>query len=105
MALFCMVFGIAIFVFFVFGGYLLASALVMEGFMNILSGNAQFKFSDLFQLPTADTAGTFIICFLVLGFIGLMLGLGLFMNGLIYKKLETVERVARRRQKLAQREE
>lgn len=106
MALFCMVFGIVVFVFFLFGGYALASMLVMQGFINVISGSAQFKLSEFFQLPTATNAGTYVGCILVMGFIGLMLGLGLFMNGLIYRKLDTVEHITRRKaQRMSQREE
>ena len=96
MGIFCMVFGVVIFVAFLFAGYLLASALVMEGLLNVLNG-ASLKMSEFFQVPTADNIGTYLGCILVLGFIGLMIGLGVFMNGMIYNRMNNLEKVVRRR--------
>ena len=96
MGIFCMVFGIVIFVAFLFGGYLLASLLLMEGLLNVLSG-AAINLAGLFQLPTAQNIGTYLACMLVMGFIGLMIGLGVFMNGLVYNRTLRLEQVIRRR--------
>ena len=96
MGIFCMVFGIVIFVAFLFGGYLLASLLLMEGLLNVLSG-AAINLAGLFQLPTAENIGTYLACMLVCGFIGLMIGLGVFMNGLVYNRTMKLEYYIRRR--------
>lgn len=96
MGIFCMVFGVVIFIAFLFAGYLLASMLVMEGLLNVLSG-ASIKLSQLFQVPTADNIGTYLACILLLGFIGLMIGLGVFMNGMIYNRMNRLESIVRRR--------
>lgn len=96
MGIFCMVFGVVIFIAFLFAGYLLASMLVMEGLLNVLSG-ATIKLSQLFQAPTADNIGTYLACILLLGFIGLMIGLGVFMNGMIYNRMNRLESIVRRR--------
>ncbi|MGI6240269.1 MAG: hypothetical protein ACOYI5_11680 [Christensenellales bacterium] len=92
MALFCMILGGAVFASFLFGGYVLASLFMSQNFWNILGGTAQLSVSDMFRLPTAQTAGMFITWILFMGFIGLMIGMGIFMNGLNYRKLERIER-------------
>ena len=96
MGIFCMVFGIVIFIAFLFAGYLVASLLVMEGLLSVLSG-ASIQLAQLFQVPTADNIGTYLACILVMGFIGLMIGLGVFMNGMIYTRMNRLEYLIRRR--------
>ena len=96
MGIFCMVFGVVIFIAFLFCGYLLASLLVMEGLLNVLGG-ASISLSQLFQVPNAGNIGTYAACILLLGFIGLMIGLGVFMNGMIYNRMNKLEGIIRRR--------
>jgi hypothetical protein len=96
MGIFCMVFGVVIFIAFLFAGYLLASMLVMEGLLNVLSG-ASISLSQLFQVPNAGNIGTYAACIALLGFIGLMIGLGVFMNGMIYNRMNRLEGMIRRR--------
>ena len=91
MGIFCMIFGIVIFVAFLAFGYVFGSLMVMEGFLNVLSGAATIQMSDLFRLPGSDLP-TYIVCVAIFGFLGLLMGLGLFMNGLMYRKLGKIER-------------
>lgn len=96
MGIFCMVAGIVTFVAFIFTGYVWASMMLMSSFFNVLSGAVPLELSEIFKLPTAANASTYIIWIGIFGFLGLVIGLGMFMNGLIYKKLDNVERKVRR---------
>jgi hypothetical protein len=106
MALFLLIFGVAIFALFLTGGYVLASLLVSPDTWNAMAGTGSFKMSMFFQTPTAENFSTFLICVAVMGFIGLMVGLTFFVLGRVYQKMDSVERVSRRAiRKLAHPEE
>jgi hypothetical protein len=96
MALFLMIFGIAIFALFLVGGYALASLIVSPDTLNALTGNGPFKLSMFLQTPTAESAGRFVSCILVMGVIGLMVGFTFFMLGRVYRRMDDVERISRR---------
>ena len=96
MGTFCIVFGIVIFIAFVVVGHVFGTAMVMENFFNILGGTAEFAFTDFLKLPSADHMGTYLVCLAIFAFLGLMIGIGVFMNGVLYNKMNTVEYVARR---------
>ncbi len=96
MALFLLIFGVAIFALFLMGGYVLASLLVSPDTWNTLAGTGSFKMSMFFQAPTAENVGTFLSCIAIMGFIGLMIGLTFFVLGRVYQKMDSVERVSRR---------
>lgn len=106
MGTFCIVLGIIIFVAFLLLGYCVAAAFVMEGLWNILNGTLAFSIGDFFKLPTAETIGTYGVCLAIFGVLGLLFGLSVFMNGLVYnklnRKLRNVERIARRAGRKAQ---
>jgi hypothetical protein len=96
MALFLLIFGVAIFALFLLGGYALASMVVSPDTINALTGTGSFKLSMFFQAPNAHNLGTFVTCILIMGFIGLMIGLTFFVLGRVYQKMDSVERVSRR---------
>ena len=100
MGIFCIVLGIVIFVVFLAAGYAVASALVMEGLWNVISGTAVFRLSDFLQMPTAENMSTYLVCLIIFGVLGLLFALGVFMCGIVNnrlnKKLRSVERLARR---------
>lgn len=105
MALFLLIFGVAIFALFLLGGYVLASMIVSPDTINALTGTGSFKLSMFFQTPTAQNASTFISCVLIMGFIGLMIGLTFFVLGRVYQKMDSVERISRRAIRKASRPE
>lgn len=96
MALFLLIFGVAIFALFLAGGYVLASLLVSPDTWNALAGTGSFKMSMFFQTPSAENMSTFVTCIAVMGFIGLMVGLTFFVLGRVYQKMDSVERISRR---------
>jgi len=93
MGIFCMIFGGVVFVASLLGGYCLASALLIDG---LLLGGADVTLAQLFAAPNAENVNVYIICICVMGFIGLIIGLSLYMNGLIYNKVDKI-RLRRRR--------
>ena len=95
MGIFCIVFGIIIIVGFALMGHVSGIALGLDSFFNVLGGNAQLTIKDLL-IPNAEGLGTYFICLAVFLFLGLTIGLGLIMNGMVYNKLESVERISRR---------
>ena len=90
MGIFCMVFGVVIFLGFTGGGFLLANALISAPSTNAeASFYAGGSLTTFLGLPTTP-APYIVVC----AFIGLLIGLSLFMQGLTYQK---VCKVARRR--------
>ena len=85
MGIFCMVFGVVIFLGFTGGGFLLANALT-NAEASFYAGGSLTTFLGL---PTSP-APYIIVC----AFIGLLIGLSFFMQGLTYQK---VSKIARRR--------
>ena len=85
MGIFCMVFGVVIFLGFTGGGFLLANALISAPSSLGPSG----LMVDFIGIPS-DPAPYIILC----AFIGLLIGLSFFMQGLTYQK---VSKIARRR--------
>ncbi len=96
MALFLMIFGIAIFVLFLTGGYVLASLYFSTMTWNTMTGNSAAKLSTFFQWPSAENAGSFFTIVAAIGLIGLMFGLTFFFMGKLYQKMDSVEYVSRR---------
>ena len=96
MGTFCIVFGIIIFLAFLVVGHVFGAALVMENFFNILGGAAEFALADFLKFPAAENLPTYLICLVIFAFLGLMIGMGVFMNGILYNKMNTVEYLARR---------
>ena len=96
MGTFCIVFGITIFIVFLVVGHVFGTAMVMDNFFNILGGTAEFSISDFIALPSAEHLGTYLVCLIIFAFLGLMIGMGVFMNGILYNKMNTVEYLARR---------
>lgn len=96
MGTFCIVFGIVVFIAFLAVGHVLGTALVMENFFNILGGTAEFAFTDFLKLPAPENLSTYLVCLIIFAFLGLMIGIGVFMNGILYNKMNTVEYLARR---------
>ena len=85
MGIFCMVFGVVIFLGVTGGGFLLANALTSAEASFFASGSL----TTFLGLPTSP-APYIIVC----AFIGLLIGLSFFMQGLTYQK---VSKIARRR--------
>lgn len=96
MGTFCIVFGVLVFLAFLAMGHVLGTALVMENFFNILSGTAEFALADFLKLPAPEHLTTYLVCLGIFVFLGIMIGIGVFMNGILYNKMRTVEYVARR---------
>ena len=96
MGTFCIVFGIIVFIAFILVGHVFGTALVMENFFNILGGTAQFAIADFLKLPSPEHLTTYLVCLGVFVFLGIMIGIGVFMNGILYNKMNKVEYVARR---------
>ena len=96
MGIFCIVFGIIIIVGFALLGHVTGIALGLDSFFNVLGGNAQLSIMDFLKIPGADKLATYLVCLAIFLFLGLTIGLGLVMNGMVYNKLESVERISRR---------
>lgn len=92
MGLFCMILGGAIYAGFTLGGFMLASALMSDKFVNWYIGHETMAFSEFFQFPSGGETAKFLIIWGFISFIGLMAGLSLFMNGMIYNKVNRLKR-------------
>lgn len=96
MGTFCIVFGIIVFIAFLVVGHVFGTAMVMENFFNILGGTAEFTITDFLALPAAENLPTYLVCLIIFAFLGLMIGIGVFMNGVLYNKMNSVEYTVRR---------
>lgn len=83
MGIFCMIFGVIVFLGFTGGGFVLAN-LLTDSSIASFAGRSLADFASL----TAATAPYVIIC----AVIGFMIGLSFFMKGLIYHKLSKKKR-------------
>ena len=96
MGIFCIVFGIIIIIGFLLLGHVTGIALGLESFFNVMGGNAQLAVSDFIAFPAPERLATYLIIVAVFLFLGLTIGLGIIMNGLVYRKLQKVEQYSRR---------
>ena len=96
MGTFCIVFGVIVFLAFLVVGHVFGIAMVMENFFNILGGTAEFAIADFLKLPAPEHLTTYLVCLGVFAFLGIMIGIGVFMNGILYNKMTKVEYAARR---------
>lgn len=96
MGIFCVVLGCVIFVAALVVGWCFASLMSMQGILNVIAGTEKLNIKDLFRLPASGEAGTYIGCIAAFGFLGLLLGMGVFMSGLIYSKLNSIEYYSRK---------
>ena len=96
MGTFCIVLGILIIIAGLLMGHVAGCAMSMDNFINILGGNAEFVLKDFLMFPGAEDLGKYLVFLVIFLFIGFMIGMGVLMSGLIYRKLQSVEYIARR---------
>ena len=96
MGTFCIVLGILIMLAGLLTGHVAGCAMTMDNFINVLGGNAEFVLKDFLSFPKMEDLSTYLIYLCIFVFIGLMIGMGVLMSGLIYRKLQSVEYIARR---------
>ena len=82
MGIFCMVFGVIVFLGFAGAGALVADSLINAQFSTFATGSL----ADFANLPKEPLP--YIVVF---GFIGFLIGLSLFMKGLIYQRLRKID--------------
>jgi len=104
MGIFCIVFGIIIIVGFILMGHVAGIALGLDSFFNVLGGNAQLDIMEFLSFPAAESLPTYLITLAIFAFLGITIGLGVLMNGMVYRKLQNVERFSRRAARRSRRE-
>ncbi len=105
MGVFCIVFGIIIIVGFLLLGHVTGIALGLESFFNVMGGNAQLDIMEFLSFPGPEGLPTYLISLAIFAFLGLTIGIGVVMNGMVYRKLQSVEHYARRASRRGRREE
>ena len=98
MGIFCMVLGCVVLVAFIILGHILGIALTTG--LDVIVTAAAAGFGDLakefLRFPDSMGIRLYLVCLLVMLFFGLMIGIGVFMNGLVYKRLGDLNHSVRR---------